>query len=282
MYEIYHIKYDTHICCPNTQDDHRGPHVMEIGRSTPAPGATPNKLYRNVYVIHFVISGKGEYYGHPVNGPCAFLECPNTPHWYIVDSDPNAPQWNQYWVMFAGEGVREWMVKAGLPTEPTVFPCPYINQAFQILQKLQQKSTYDNCDDQFRMLSGLLELFSLHAASQKTKLASERKIFTMRTICHYIHGNFATIQEEKELAKLVHLSTSYMRKLFKSEFGISPMQYLAEYRIRCAKMMLTESPCSIQEISEALGFSNSNYFCRVFQKHCDGMSPLAYRKKYSK
>ncbi|MBQ7383923.1 MAG: AraC family transcriptional regulator [Clostridia bacterium] len=36
----------------------------------------------------------------------------------------------------------------------------------------------------------------------------------------------------------------------------------------------------ISTIARSVGFSNSNYFCNVFKKRCNGLSPKAYREKF--
>ncbi len=279
IYTIYHIEQNTTVVFPDTQISY-GPRVVEVGHSTPDKGYSSSKLYRNTYVIHYVLSGKGEYYGQPVNGPCAFIECSHKPHYYKVDADVNAPQWEQYWIMFSGEGIPALLEKCGLPTEPTVFSCPYINQAFQILRKLQQKSTFDNNDDQFYMLSCLMKLFSWHSHSNQVFLKNNNtRITAMQNVCRYIHLHYADIVDERELSEFAGVSTSHMRRLFKEEFGVPPMRYLSEYRLNQAKKMLTDGSGSIQEIAEIVGFSEPAYFCRIFKKNFH-LSPLAYRKMH--
>ncbi len=267
------------ICYPDRLNKEL-PHVIEIGQSDPAPGYTPQKLYRNAYVLHFVISGKGSYYDKPVEGPCAFLEIPNTVHYYTVDPDPTAPRWKQYWIMFSGPGMDGLLQEAGFPSEPTVFPCPYISRVFRILRDMQEPSSYTDLDDHFYMLSALLQIFSLHAASLGGKPKSKDYSACVQTICNYIHTNYASITCEDELAQLVHLSTRYMHRIFKQETGISPIRYLNQHRISRAKALLTEHDLPVYIVSDTVGFSNPNYFCYVFQKHCDGISPLAYKKKH--
>ena len=46
-----------------------------------------------------------------------------------------------------------------------------------------------------------------------------------------------------------------------------------------AKSLLKTTALSIKEISDSVGFQNPDYFCHVFQKHADGVSPTQYRKQ---
>ena len=46
-----------------------------------------------------------------------------------------------------------------------------------------------------------------------------------------------------------------------------------------AKSLLKTTALSIKEISDSVGFQNPDYFCHVFQKPADGVSPPQYRKQ---
>lgn len=275
MYKAHYVGNNTDIF----MSEHHGknaPHVVEIGHSTPPHGYESKPLCRNVWVLHYVVSGEGLYFGQPVTGPCVFIETPDTVQFYAVSDNASAPVWEQYWIMFDGQTAPDWLAYAGFPKVPTVLPCPYMHQAQSIFSELLTSSNYIGQNDHYYMLSGLCRLFALHAATKEKAPRSDSAY--VRKIRAYIHDNYATIRSEAELADLVHLSTRYMNKIFKKETGKPPIQYLNHYRIRCAKNLLERPELSIHEISEMLGFSNPNYFCCVFQRHCNGISPLAYRK----
>lgn len=80
----------------------------------------------------------------------------------------------------------------------------------------------------------------------------------------------------KSISQLFHLSTSYVGKIFKSIQGKSYSAYLTEYRLEEAKVLLTESGKSVNEIAGSLGFANTTYFATVF-KNQYGMTPTAFR-----
>lgn len=276
MYKIHHAHNDTDIIVLGIKR-HESPYVIEIGHSRPEKGYKSQYLTRNVYVLHFVLQGKGRYYDFPVNGPCVFLETPDTVHYYEVDRDPDAPQWEQYWIMISGSGAGEWLADAGFPTVPVCLPCPYMEKACEIFRHLFCEESLNGENTHFYFLSAVCRLLSLHAAVYEPQQSNPNTVY-VRTIRNYIRDNYATIACEKELSDLVHLSTRYMHKIFKEETGTSPIRYLNRYRIQCAKRLLTETDLSVHTISDMVGFSNPNYFCCVFQRFCDGVSPLSYRK----
>ena len=76
----------------------------------------------------------------------------------------------------------------------------------------------------------------------------------------------------------------YLRKLFKKEVGVSPLEYLTALRMKSAETLLTAmwtNEYSITEIAQMCGFADSLYFSRVFKKHF-GCAPSAYAQKKSK
>ncbi|MDO3411842.1 response regulator [Saccharibacillus sp. CPCC 101409] len=81
-----------------------------------------------------------------------------------------------------------------------------------------------------------------------------------------------------ELASHVHLNPSYFSNLFKKETGESVTGYIQNLRVQKAKLLLKSTDMKIFEVSEAIGFNDSNYFTHIFNK-MEGMSPKEYRKR---
>jgi len=73
----------------------------------------------------------------------------------------------------------------------------------------------------------------------------------------------------------------YLRKLFKREMGLTPLEYMINLRMKRAEGMLTamwSREYSIAEVAESCGFSDALYFSRVFKKHF-GCAPTAFVKQ---
>ena len=79
------------------------------------------------------------------------------------------------------------------------------------------------------------------------------------------------------LAGLIHVSRSYLNKLFVQRAGMTPMQYLADIRMDAAKSLLMTSRRRVSDIAEAVGFNSPKYFCHAFHRST-GMSPREYRR----
>lgn len=70
----------------------------------------------------------------------------------------------------------------------------------------------------------------------------------------------------------------YLRKLFKKELGVTPLEYMTGLRMKKAETLLTAmwtNEYSIAEIAEQCGYDDALYFSRVFKKHF-GCAPSAF------
>lgn len=93
----------------------------------------------------------------------------------------------------------------------------------------------------------------------------------------YINENYQHRVLLRDISKTVFMNHTYLSQQFKKEVGISIPKYLEQVRISKALILLRSSDCSISEVSEQVGFSNQNYFAKVF-KEVTGCSPMKYKK----
>lgn len=82
----------------------------------------------------------------------------------------------------------------------------------------------------------------------------------------------------EKVAAEIRMSTVYFRKMFKKYYGVPPMKYLADFRLDRAKELLSETDCSVLEISEKVGYSSLYSFSRAF-KNSVGVSPQKFRNE---
>jgi len=95
----------------------------------------------------------------------------------------------------------------------------------------------------------------------------------------HIQENYMRKMTIDELAELVKLSTSYFSKVFKSIFEKTTVEYINEYRIEKACLLLTQTDDKIIDIAFSVGFDNFSYFIRKF-KALKGITPSTYRHNH--
>ena len=79
------------------------------------------------------------------------------------------------------------------------------------------------------------------------------------------------------IAKNFNYHPFHLGRLFKTYTKKSIHEYLLDYRIEMAKIMLVSTLDSITVIAEKTGFNSYSYFIELFKNRV-GISPLKYRK----
>lgn len=84
-----------------------------------------------------------------------------------------------------------------------------------------------------------------------------------------------------DIAADMHFSAAHLNVLFRKETGVTIKQYINDYRMSLSKKLLLNPHIKIVEIAEQCGYSNANYFSKVFRS-TENMTPLEYRKAFMK
>lgn len=96
-------------------------------------------------------------------------------------------------------------------------------------------------------------------------------------IISYIKANIQSSINMKNLSDVANMSITAFHRFFKKELGITPVEFIAQEKIKMAKTLLSEPNIHINEVSYELGYEDSNYFIRLFKKH-EGITPKQYQK----
>ena len=107
-------------------------------------------------------------------------------------------------------------------------------------------------------------------------LADRRMGQIRENIERYIREYYSTEISMQSVARAMNYSDAYFCKLFKQCFKVNFSAWLNEYRIDRAREMLQNTRLSVREVSTACGYSDANYFARVF-KRVTGKTPSEYR-----
>ena len=99
-------------------------------------------------------------------------------------------------------------------------------------------------------------------------------------ICTYIIRHHASFSIGiSEIAESVHLSATYVCHLFKKERNETISSYLNLIRVERSKAYLLDENMPLYEIASRVGYSDPNYYMRIFKK-ITGIPPSVYRAQY--
>lgn len=150
----------------------------------------------------------------------------------------------------------------------------------------EQKLLPDDYKNIMDIMDSCFSFFTLHALLTEHIDAlfqdieqQEPENATIYLIKDYINAHY---QESglsvKDISSYVHLSASYVCTFFKNETGSTLNQYITEFRMEKAKLLLSDPRYRISDISTEVGYSDGNYFGKSFKKYT-GFSPSEYREK---
>ena len=130
----------------------------------------------------------------------------------------------------------------------------------------------------------LQELLIRIIQTQNTK-AIDEDLFVdpknpMTHVVEFIRLNLKENISMKHLIEKSCMSTASFYRLFKRELGMSPIEFVINEKIRCAKKLLKNPSIQINEVCYLSGFEDANYFIRLFKKH-EGITPKQYQLLYA-
>ena len=93
----------------------------------------------------------------------------------------------------------------------------------------------------------------------------------------YLEENFEKSVTNEILSREFGFVSSYLSKIFKNQFRMTPGNYLIKLRINKAKSLIRENPDRlIKDIADAVGYNDPYYFSKVFYKE-ENMWPSDYK-----
>ena len=236
-----------------------------------------NRVRKNSYVLlQYTISGKGSFqtpdHTYPQQtGDLFLVQVPG-------DSQYSLPDDSEYWDVLYLEFSSECL--------PLLYhihlscgPAFHLEASSTLPEQMKQlyadaisnqlASVFDNSKAAYAFLLDLADY-----ALENPALSSPRVTLAK----NYLDSNYYnTDLNLDEVADAVGLSKYHLCREFNHLYGISPGKYLANLRLQksCA-LLLQNRQHTIAEIASMVGFSNDNYFCKVFRK-AFGTTPTQYR-----
>lgn len=93
----------------------------------------------------------------------------------------------------------------------------------------------------------------------------------------YLNQHYQEDLHVTDIAAYCHCSVSCLSHLFNSYVGTSIPLYITKLRMDHAQNELIDTSVPISVVAERVGFSDPNYFSRVFTR-CVGLTPTQFRK----
>lgn len=169
-----------------------------------------------------------------------------------------------------------------LSAVPLDLTCTWHHAAIEDIRKLIELDSQRTPMYEFEIIACLQHFWKIlcaHILSDASAPSGqdEENYRRIRKIMSYIAEHYSEKILLDDVARLIHLSPSECSRLFKKCMNITLFGYIQEYRIERSLEYLEDSSCSITEAGLLSGFSDSNYYTKVFTR-IKGCTPRQYRK----
>ncbi|MDF2613166.1 MAG: transcriptional regulator, AraC family [Clostridia bacterium] len=235
---------------------------------------------KRTYLLIYTFSGEG-YLNYDntdyvlKKGSILMIDC-NKYHYYKSHSEET---WGFRWIHFGGMCADTYMNlimdnqnHSILMSDPLEFE-DYHNNLMNISSV---SDTYSSVCTSTYISHILMEMLSSKFNEKNNKNYQQHKEDIDKVI-HYITKNYMNEIRVDDFADIIHLSKYHFLKVFKQYIGTSPYEYLINYRINEAKILLKTTHHSISYIASAVGFLNESNFIKQF-KRITHLTPLNYRR----
>lgn len=129
--------------------------------------------------------------------------------------------------------------------------------------------------------AALYEMMDINQKNaQQIESTKSRKEEIMAKFILAVSENFRTERQVSYYAHKLFITPKHLSSVVKELSGRTAGDWIENYVIMEAKVLLKTTDMTIQEIAVALNFPNQSFFGKYFKHHTD-YSPTAYRRKFS-
>src|SRR5574344_1365306 len=254
--------------------------VINVGEQKCVPSYKWGPGVRDHYLIHYIVSGKGTYRVHGetfhLSAGDVFLVLPDTEVEYSADSsDP----WTYRWVGFVGTDAAAMVDSTDFsPARPVLEKPAFGPELSKDLRKINESfgSSFRDAVEMTGRLYLALGLFMHRTAAEGIPVDDER--VNVRKACEFFDSHYSYDITVREAANYTGVSRSTLYRQFMNALGVSPKQYLDDFRMRKACALLKDTRLTIGSVSASVGIESQFYFTKVFRKSMM-MNPTEYRNQ---
>lgn len=248
-------------------------YVSMSGISYPDPSYKIVRNNSSIACFEYIINGTGTVSDGIHTG------CPEKDDVYMLlerrnhrySSDRENP-WTKIWFNAGGRLIESIIASYGLG-ENIVFRNTGAYKYFsEILELCKSRSPKNEIHEKAAIVFHRLICHLYSGSQNKTPRLSDEAAALKEYIDAHLDKNVST----DELAAIIYKSKSQTIRIFKSELGTTPYDYLLEKRFILAKSLLLNTNLLIKEIAYQCGFSDEHYFSDLFKRRC-GVTPKEYR-----
>ncbi|MCD7785831.1 MAG: AraC family transcriptional regulator [Oscillospiraceae bacterium] len=211
-------------------------------------------------------------------GDCGFVNCSQE---YSHRSSDDL--WQLQWVHFYGysmDGIFEkYRERGGEFRFRPIDGCGKLSEIISEIYRTASGESYIRDMEINGLLSLMLTEIMRNSWNPERHGSDLAKRNDLQSVRDYLDENYRENIRLDDLAIKFYISKYYLAHIFKEQYGTTINGYLTQVRITNAKKHLRFSDRSLESIGADCGYSDVNYFIRMFKK-AEGMTPSEFRRRW--
>lgn len=245
--------------------------VRSVGHYRISPQMVEKVMKKSFWELFWVIDGAGKF----KVGRQEYIARAGDVFWYFP-GDTHLMQaiterWEYRWLTFDGNSTLNWLKPLALSKRKyNAGRCP--QKQFKQLRKhvsdpvIKAERTASVIGYEILLLATGMTQNTIQKEGNKASLAKQ-----------YLDQHFRDPKTSIDaLAEQLDVHRSTLFRIFKTNFGLSPIQYLGQLRAQQALTLLRETSIPITEVALQTGFQDISYFSKVIKSITD-FSPRQFR-----
>lgn len=123
----------------------------------------------------------------------------------------------------------------------------------------------------------VIDTFNYIDNLSQNSLDSKNNSYIIKIVKEYVDKNYKYEISVATISKDLNINYNYLSYCFKNETNENLSSYISRIRVEKAKIYLEDFKIPIADISEMVGFSEHNYFSKIFKKYTS-FTPTEYRR----
>lgn len=236
------------------------------------------RVTNNQCIFQYTIAGRGEIrigaQTYPLEQNSAFLVVTGTDHRYYLPND--SEYWEFIFITLIGPESLECWSTVQNHSGPVVRFAPD-SPVIRTLENIYLEASKKLITNGYKA-SGLAAQFvmEVYQSLKHNQASPDTWPEVIVKALKLIHENYAVINSIEELSRSLGISKYKFSRLFHATCGMTSMQYLTKIRMEKAMELLRQTKLNLGEIARLTGYSDENYFNKVFRK-LTGISPGKFR-----
>ncbi|MCU0792462.1 MAG: AraC family transcriptional regulator [Opitutaceae bacterium] len=124
--------------------------------------------------------------------------------------------------------------------------------------------------------AALMELAILLLSSRAAERAAPPATLRVRAAEVWLRSHFHERPGVRDLARLVGVSPPHLRRLYLTELGCSPKEWMSRVQLDVAADLLARSDLKLEAVAASSGFASCSTLCHAFRAAC-GLTPTDWR-----